>query len=144
MINKIIRTDENQKIYTSVQFTYVDDFFDYENVSLIVDPNPKLDLAVFICPVDDAMCKTMLSFLFSQYQFSWLMILSGFTIIVISSYRLVNEKHLKLICIYFSISNIGFMISAIGMQSIESMQAMFFFMLNFSIINFSKLKKIFL
>jgi len=76
------------------------------------------------------------NFLFTQYQFSWIMILSGFGLIVYSSYKLFNEKHLKLICIFFSISNIGFMISAIGMQSIESMQSMFFFLLNFSLINF--------
>jgi len=76
------------------------------------------------------------NFLFNQYQLSWLMILCGFFVVSIFSLKLLNEKRLKLICIYFSICNIGFMISAIGMQSLESLQSMFFFMLNFSLINF--------
>lgn len=76
------------------------------------------------------------NFLFSQYQFSPIMILIGFGLVFYSSFKLIKEHHLKLICIFFSISNIGFMISAIGMQSVESMQSLFFFLINFSLINF--------
>ena len=64
------------------------------------------------------------------------MILLGFSLVIYSSIKLIKEDHLKLICAFFSISNIGFMVSAIGMQSIESMQSMFFFLLNFSLVNF--------
>ena len=76
------------------------------------------------------------NFLFTQYEFSPIMILIGFSLVIYSSIRLIKEDHLKLICAFFSIGNIGFMISAIGMQSIESMQSLFFFLLNFSFVNF--------
>ncbi|MBM3590190.1 MAG: hypothetical protein FJX30_02285 [Alphaproteobacteria bacterium] len=76
------------------------------------------------------------NFLFSQYQFSPIMILTGFGLVLYSSFKLFKEHHLKLICIFFSISNIGFMISALGMQSVESIQSLFFFLINFSLINF--------
>ena len=76
------------------------------------------------------------NFLFSQYQFANLMIFSGFVLIIYSSLKLLKEHHLKVICAYFSINNLGFIISAIGMQTIESMQALFFFLLNFSLVNF--------
>jgi len=76
------------------------------------------------------------NFLFTQYKFSTIIMLIGLLIVMFSSFKIIAEKHLKLICIYFVISNIGFMISAIGLQSIESMQSMFFFMLNFAITNF--------
>jgi len=76
------------------------------------------------------------NFLFTQYQFSAIMIFIGFALIIYSSIKLFREHHLKLICAFFSINNIGFMISAIAMQSIESMQALFFFLLNFALVNF--------
>ncbi len=76
------------------------------------------------------------NFLFTQYEFSPIMILVGFFLVIYASIKLLKEDHLKLICAFFSISNIGFMISSIGMQSIESMQALFFFLLNFSFVNF--------
>lgn len=76
------------------------------------------------------------NFLFSQYEFSPIMILIGFSLVIYASMKLLKEDHLKLICAFFSISNIGFMVSAIGMQSIESMQSLFFFLLNLAFVNF--------
>jgi multicomponent Na+:H+ antiporter subunit D len=76
------------------------------------------------------------NFLFTKYEFSPIMILIGFSLVIYASIKLLKEHHLKLICAFFSISNIGFMISAIGMQSIESMQSLFFFLLNFAFVNF--------
>jgi multicomponent Na+:H+ antiporter subunit D len=76
------------------------------------------------------------NFLFSQYEFSPIMILIGFSLVIYASIKLLKEDHLKLICAFFSISNIGFMVSAIGMQSIESMQSLFFFLLNLAFVNF--------
>ena len=76
------------------------------------------------------------NFLFTQYQFANLMVFSGFILIIYSSLKLLKEHHLKVICAYFSINNLGFIISAIGMQTVESMQALFFFLLNFSLVNF--------
>lgn len=76
------------------------------------------------------------NFLFTQFEFSPIMIIAGFLLVVFASFKLIGERHLKLICIFFAISNIGFMISAIAIQSIESMQALFFFLLNFSLVNF--------
>jgi formate hydrogenlyase subunit 3/multisubunit Na+/H+ antiporter MnhD subunit len=64
------------------------------------------------------------------------MILIGFSLVIYASIKLLKEDHLKLICAFFSISNIGFMVSAIGMQSIESMQSLFFFLLNLAFVNF--------
>jgi multicomponent Na+:H+ antiporter subunit D len=76
------------------------------------------------------------SFLFSSFELSKIMIIVGFIIIIYSSLKVVRYNNLKIICVFFSLSNIGFIIASIGIHSIESMQSLFFQLINFSLVNF--------
>ncbi len=64
-----------------------------------------------------------------------LLILCAILLIFYSSIRLYSQKHLKIICLYFCLNNLGFMLGALALQTIESLQALFFYLLNFSLIN---------
>lgn len=74
--------------------------------------------------------------LFHSFNFDLLLILGAIILIFYSAINLYRAKHLKLICIYFCLNNLGFMLAAIALQTIESMQALFFYVLSFALINF--------
>lgn len=74
-------------------------------------------------------------FLFSNFEFSPIIIFLAILLIFYSAVKLHQQKHLKLICLYFCLNNLGFMLAAMALQTIESMQALFFYLLNFSLVN---------
>jgi multicomponent Na+:H+ antiporter subunit D len=56
-------------------------------------------------------------------------------LILYSALKLANQKHLKSIASYLCLNNFGFIIAAIAINKIESLQAAFFYLINFSLIN---------
>ena len=73
---------------------------------------------------------------FENINFDPLLILAAIALIFYSAINLYRQKHLKLICMFFCLNNLGFMLAAIPLQSIESIQALFFYVLNFALVNF--------
>lgn len=74
-------------------------------------------------------------FIFSYFNLAKIFIFSAFTLIIYSSIKLNKTKNLKLICIFLTLNNLGFIILTSAMQSVESLQALFFFLLNFTTVN---------
>src|SRR3989338_1321474 len=72
---------------------------------------------------------------FVGFDFKPLLIFLAILLIFYSSIRLYHQKHLKLICLYFCLNNLGFIIAAIALRTLESLQAMFFYLLNFALVN---------
>ncbi len=52
-----------------------------------------------------------------------------------SAFKLYQQKHLKLIAAYFCLNNLGFILACIALQTVESLQALFFYLLNFTLVN---------
>lgn len=73
--------------------------------------------------------------IFLNFGFDHLLLVFASFLIFYSSYKLYNQKHLKLICAYLSLNNLGFIIAAIALQNLESLQAMFFYLLSFCLVN---------
>ena len=73
---------------------------------------------------------------FAKFDFDLLLLLTAISLIFYSSIKLYSQKHLKLICLYFSLNNLGFILASMALQSIQSLQALFFYLLNFSLVNF--------
>lgn len=73
--------------------------------------------------------------LFSRFDFSPLIIFVSLLLIFYSAIKLYQQKHLKSITVYFCLNNLGFVLACLAIQTIESLQAMFFYILNFSLVN---------
>ncbi len=73
---------------------------------------------------------------FESFNFDLPLILVAILLIFYSAINLYRQKHLKLICLYFCLNNLGFMFLAITLQTTESLQALFFYVLSFALINF--------
>lgn len=73
--------------------------------------------------------------LFSRFDFSPLIIFIALLLIFYSAIKLYQQKHLKSITVYFCLNNLGFILACLAIQTIESLQAMFFYILNFSLVN---------
>lgn len=65
-----------------------------------------------------------------------ILVLAAISLIFYSTLNLYRQKHLKLICLYFCLNNLGFILASIALQTVESMQALFFYVLNFALVNF--------
>ncbi len=74
--------------------------------------------------------------LFSDINFDLIIIILGVALILFSSFKLIFQKHLKLIAVYLSTINLGYIAIAIVIHNSESLQAMFFFLINLCLINF--------
>lgn len=74
--------------------------------------------------------------IFESFNFDLPLILAAILLIFYSAINLYRQKHLKLICLYFCLNNLGFMLAAIALQTIESIQALFFYILSFALVNF--------
>lgn len=72
--------------------------------------------------------------LFEKHDFAAPLILAGFALVAFASYYLHGCKDLRLICAFLVVSNLGFICAALGIHSSESLEAAFFFLLNFSFI----------
>lgn len=73
--------------------------------------------------------------IFERFDFAPLLIFIALLIIFYSSVKLYQQRHLKSIAAYFCLNNLGFIIACLALQTIESLQALFFYILNFSLIN---------
>lgn len=74
-------------------------------------------------------------FLFSDFDFDPILIFIAVSLIFYSAIKLYQQKHLKMIAAYFCLNNLGFMLGCVALQTIESLQALFFFLLNFCLVN---------
>ncbi len=74
-------------------------------------------------------------FLFSTPIFPLALGLISLALIFYSIFKLSNQKHLKSIASYLCLNNFGFIIAAIAINKIEALQAAFFYIINFSLIN---------
>ncbi len=73
--------------------------------------------------------------LFVNFDFQPVIILLSLLIIFYSSIKLYQQKHLKTIVVYLCLNNLGFILGCIGMQTIESFQSLFYFLLNILLVN---------
>lgn len=73
--------------------------------------------------------------LFVNFKFAPILIFLAISLIFYSAIKLYQQKHLKLIAAYLCLNNLGFIFAAIALQNTESLQALFFYLLNFSLVN---------
>jgi formate hydrogenlyase subunit 3/multisubunit Na+/H+ antiporter MnhD subunit len=73
--------------------------------------------------------------IFKNFDFSFTLIFLSILLIFYSAIKLYQQKHLKFIAAYFCLNNLGFILACVALQKIESLQAMFFYLLNFSLVN---------
>jgi multicomponent Na+:H+ antiporter subunit D len=76
-----------------------------------------------------------LSLSLGKINLSPILLFFALCLIFYSAFKLYFQKHLKLIVVYLSLNNIGFILAAIALHSLESLQALFFYVLNFSLVN---------
>ena len=73
--------------------------------------------------------------IFANFKVAPVLIFLSISLIFYSAIKLYQQKHLKLIAAYFCLNNLGFIFACIALQTIESLQALFFFLLNFTLAN---------
>ncbi len=73
--------------------------------------------------------------IFARFDFAPFLILLSLLLIFYSAIKLYQQKHLKTIAAYFCLNNLGFIFACLALQTIESLQALFFYILNFSLVN---------
>jgi formate hydrogenlyase subunit 3/multisubunit Na+/H+ antiporter MnhD subunit len=73
--------------------------------------------------------------LFVSFNFEPILIFLAILLIFYSAIKLYSQKHLKLIAAYSCLNNLGFIFACVALQTIESLQALFFYLLNFSLVN---------
>ncbi len=71
--------------------------------------------------------------IFGDFHAAPIFIFLAISLIFYSAIKLYSQKHLKMISAYLCLNNIGFIISCIALQTVESLQALFFYLLNFSL-----------
>lgn len=75
------------------------------------------------------------NFVFSRFDFAPFFIFAALLLIFYSAIKLYQQKHLKIIAAYLCLNNLGFILACVAIQTIESLQALFFYLLNFSLVN---------
>ncbi|NBV05729.1 MAG: hypothetical protein EBS06_00630 [Proteobacteria bacterium] len=73
--------------------------------------------------------------IFDQFDLAPFLIFISLLIIFYSAIKLHGQKHLKTIAAYLCLNNLGFILACLALQSFESLQALFFYLLNFSLVN---------
>jgi multicomponent Na+:H+ antiporter subunit D len=73
--------------------------------------------------------------IFSNFNFAPILIFLSICLIFYSSIKLYAQKHLKMISAYLCLNNLGFIFACIAVQTIESLQALFFYLLNFTLVS---------
>ena len=76
-------------------------------------------------------------FLFIKFDYDIFLVAFSLILITYSVIKIINEKHLKTIVVYLCINNLGFIIGGLAVQNVQSIVAVFYFILNFAIINFT-------
>ena len=74
--------------------------------------------------------------LIAKLKFAPILIFFSLILIFYSAIKLYQQKHLKLISTYSCLNNLGFIFVCLALQTTESFQAAFFYILNFSLVNF--------
>jgi multicomponent Na+:H+ antiporter subunit D len=74
-------------------------------------------------------------FLFAEFGLNYFFIIAAIILVVLSAIGVYQQKHLNSICGYLCLGNIGFVIAAIGLSTQESVRSIFFYILNFSLVN---------
>lgn len=62
-------------------------------------------------------------------------IILSFIIVLYSLVKIYKQRHLKVVGAYLCLNNLGFMLAAMTLNTIESLQALFFYLINFNFIN---------
>ena len=75
------------------------------------------------------------SLLFLNFNLAPIFLFCAILLISYSSIKLYQQKHLKLIAAYLCLNNLGFIIACIALQSTESLQALFFYLINYNLVN---------
>lgn len=73
--------------------------------------------------------------LFENFDFAPITIFLSLILIFYSALKLYQQKHLKAIAVYFCLNNLGFILACLALQTIESLQALFFYLLNLTLVN---------
>jgi formate hydrogenlyase subunit 3/multisubunit Na+/H+ antiporter MnhD subunit len=73
--------------------------------------------------------------IFVNFSLKTILIFLSISLIFYSAIKLYKQRHLKLIAVYFCLNNLGFMLASVALQTTESLQALFFYLLNYSLIN---------
>ncbi len=73
--------------------------------------------------------------LFSKFDFAPILIFLAICLIFYSAIKLYNQKHLKMISAYICLNNLGFIFASIALQTLESLQAAFFYLINFTLVS---------
>lgn len=71
------------------------------------------------------------------FNFQACAIVLSFVLALYASFKVYQQTNLRVIAIYFCLSNVAFIIACIALRSIESMQALFFFMCHLCLVNFA-------
>jgi len=72
---------------------------------------------------------------FSSFNAAPILIFLSMCLVFYSSIKLYNQKHLKMISAYLCLNNLGFILACIALQTVESLQALFFYLLNFTLVS---------
>jgi multicomponent Na+:H+ antiporter subunit D len=75
------------------------------------------------------------SLIFSKFNFDLILLIIAIALIFYSALKLYKQKHLKLICAYLCLNNLGFIIATIALHNLASLQALFFYLLSFCLVN---------
>ena len=73
--------------------------------------------------------------IFSTLIVKPILITLSLMIILYSLIKIYKQRHLKVVAAYLCLNNLGFMLAAMSLNTIESLQAFFFYLINFNLLN---------
>lgn len=132
-----------------ISLSFIVKFFSFYSHFKILKSNDKIgDLIIFDAFFIRVLIGIFLSlkfvhfffgnqFLFVKFDYEIILIIFSLFLITYSVIKIINEKHLKSIAIYLCLNNLGFILAGLAVQSLESIVAVFYYILNFAVINFT-------
>ncbi len=75
------------------------------------------------------------TFLFTTLGLDYPLVIFAILLIIFSAIGVYQQKHLQSICIHLCLINLGFIFAAIGLHTLDALKAVFFYMLNFNLVN---------
>lgn len=75
------------------------------------------------------------SLVFSSFNFKPILLFIALILVFYSCSKLYSQRHLKMISAYLCLNNLGLILGCIALQKIESLQALFFYLLNFTLVS---------
>lgn len=73
---------------------------------------------------------------FTKVSISLILILFAIALSIYSAFRIFQNKHFKIVAINFCLNNFAFILICLALKSQQSLQAAFFYLLNFNLISF--------